>query len=440
MSFRQNLTRARGHIIFVVALLAGLALVLYLEGVGTLALAGRQADPAEAFTDIVPLPLAVTGETDADHLAYARIAWRYFQNNTDPKTGLAGSADKYPSTTMWETGSYLVGTVAAGQLGLIPKDEARARISKVFVSLSQMELFEDSLPNKAYDIRSLQMVDYTNKPTSVGLGWSALDIGRLLATFAIVQRNYPELSPAIEHLLTSWDLDRVVRDGELNGASVVDGLVRENQEGRFGYEQYAAKGMMLYGYDATRAIDTRGTLMVKVVEGVPVPVDTRLNRNQTPALTTSEPYLFDGLEFGFDARTRLYATAVYRAQEMRFRRTGILTAVSEGHITEPPYFAYASVWGGGAPWAVMTFQGERIDSRRTLSTKAAFGWDALFATEYTAELVAAMAPLGNPDKGWPEGIYEAGNKVNGSYTANTNAVVLAAMAFRAHGPLIRDGK
>jgi hypothetical protein len=125
---------------------------------------------------------------------------------------------------------------------------------------------------------------------------------------------------------------------------------------------------------------------------------------------------------------------------MRFRRTGILTAVSEGHITEPPYFAYASVWGGGAPWAVMTFQGERIDSRRTLSTKAAFGWDALFATEYTAELVAAMAPLGNPDKGWPEGIYEAGNKVNGSYTANTNAVVLAAMAFRAHGPLIRDGK
>jgi hypothetical protein len=298
MSFRQNLTRARGHIIFVVALLAGLALVLYLEGVGTLALAGRQADPAEAFTDIVPLPLAVTGETDADHLAYARIAWRYFQNNTDPKTGLAGSADKYPSTTMWETGSYLVGTVAAGQLGLIPKDEARARISKVFVSLSQMELFEDSLPNKAYDIRSLQMVDYTNKPTSVGLGWSALDIGRLLATFAIVQRNYPELSPAIEHLLTSWDLDRVVRDGELNGASVVDGLVRENQEGRFGYEQYAAKGMMLYGYDATRAIDTRGTLMVKVVEGVPVPVDTRLNRNQTPALTTASPIFLTGWSLG----------------------------------------------------------------------------------------------------------------------------------------------
>ncbi|MGO4855626.1 DUF3131 domain-containing protein [Phaeovulum sp. W22_SRMD_FR3] len=440
MSFQKNLARARGHVIFIVGLLAGLALVLSLEGVGTSALAGRHEDANQAFADVVPLPLAITGELDPEHLAYARIAWRYFQNNTDPKTGLAGSADKYPSTTMWETGSYIVATVAAGQLGLIEPAEAQTRIHMVLESLSKMVLFEGSLPNKAYDIRSLQMVDYTNKPTTVGLGWSALDIGRLLVTFAIVQRNYPVLSPEIEVLLKKWDLDRVVRDGQLNGASVVDGLLRENQEGRFGYEQYAAKGMMLFGYDATRAVDARDNLMVKEVEGVPIPVDTRLNRNKTPALTTSEPYLFDGLEFGFDARAHLFATAVYRAQEMRFRKTGILTAVSEGHITEPPYFAYASVWGGGAPWSVMTFQGERIDSRRTLSTKAAFGWDALFATEYTSELLAAIVPLANAERGWPEGLYESSTKVNGAYTANTNAVVLAAVAFRVHGPLIRVGK
>ena len=131
---------------------------------------------------------------------------------------------------------------------------------------------------------------------------------------------------------------------------------------------------------------------------------------------------------GFDSLTHLFATAVYRAQEMRYRRSGVLTGVSEGHLSVEPYFAYASVWGGGQDWAVLTFSGDRIDSRRTLSTKAAFGWDALFATEYTSELMKAIRPIADPARGWPEGIYEQDGAVNGSMTANTNATVLSAEA------------
>jgi hypothetical protein len=437
MSFRTNLVRARGHIIFMLALICGFALVLYLDGIETLPGMQREEDPLAKFEDLSPMPLAVTGAVTPEQLDYARTAWRYFENNTDPETGLAGSADKYPSTTMWETGSYLVATVSAERLGIVTPEQAEQRIARVVDSLSRMVLFENGLPNKAYDTRSLAMVDYGNKPTTVGLGWSALDMGRIVAALVIVQHNFPDQATDIERLLNAWDLDRVVRDGELNGSNVFDGLVRENQEGRVGYEQYAAKAMMLLGFDASKAYDVTDNLMVRDVEGVPIPVDTRLNRNKVPALTTSEPYLFDGLEFGFDARSRLFATAIYRAQELRYRKTGVLTAVSEGHITVEPYFAYASVWGGGQPWAVLTFQGDRVDSRRTLSTKAAFGWDALFSTEYTSELVDAVVPFENKERGWPEGIYEADGKVNGSYTANTNAVVLAAIAFRAHGPLIR---
>ena len=111
--------------------------------------------------------------------------------------------------------------------------------------------------------------------------------------------------------------------------------------------------------------------------------------------------------------------------------------MSESHLDEAPYFVYSSVWGGGAPWAVMTFQGERLDSKRTITTKTAFAFDALFGTDYTRELVAAIAPLGDPERGWPEGIYEIDGSTNGSVTTNTNAVVLAALAFRAHGPLVR---
>lgn len=177
--------------------------------------------------------------------------------------------------------------------------------------------------------------------------------------------------------------------------------------------------------------------MVKEVEGQPIPVDNRLHRNTTPAFTVSEPYVFDGLEFGFDARSHRFATSIYKAQEARYREAGILTAVSESHIDVAPYFVYSSVWGGGAPWAVMTFRGERMDSKRTISTKIAFAWDALFGTDYTRELIAAIAPLGDPERGWPEGIYEQDGTTNKSVTTNTNAVVLAALAFRAKGPLIR---
>ncbi|TDL90489.1 DUF3131 domain-containing protein [Meridianimarinicoccus aquatilis] len=440
MDFKTNLARARGHIIFVLALICGFALVVYLDGLEKVSLMPREEDPMSRFDEMVPLPLAITGSVTPEYLDYARTAWRYFENNTDPVTGLAGSADKYPSTTMWETGSYLIATVSAERLAIVSRDEAAQRIAKVIESLGQMVLFEDSLPNKAYDTRSLQMVDYGNNPTTIGLGWSALDVARVVAALVIVQHNYPEQATAVEDLFDLWDLDRVVREGELIGTNVSDGVVRENQEGRVGYEQYAAKAMMLLGYDASMALEVRSNLMVKDVEGVPIPVDTRLNRNKVPALTTSEPYLFDGLEFGFDTRSRLFGTAVYRAQELRYRKTGILTAVSEGHITVEPYFAYASVWGGGQPWAVLTFQGDRADSRRTLSTKAAFGWDALFATDYTSELVDAIVPMENKERGWPEGIYENGGEVNDSYTANTNAVVLASIAFRADGPLMRDEK
>ena len=85
----------------------------------------------------------------------------------------------------------------------------------------------------------------------------------------------------------------------------------------------------------------------------------------------------------------------------------------------------------------MTFSGDRMDSKRTVTTKVSFAWDALFGTDYTRELVAEIAPLGDPERGWPEGIYEIDGKTNSSVTVNTNAVVLAALSFRAHGPLIR---
>ncbi|HBB84651.1 MAG TPA: hypothetical protein DC031_15615 [Sulfitobacter sp.] len=446
MSFRSNLIKARSHITFLIALGFGLALVVTLENTidkratdstePTEPSAVQNQSPIAAFETVEPLPLAITGEATEDDLEYARIAWRYFENNTHETTGLVNSADKYPSTTMWETGSYFIAVISAELLGLIVAEEAEARISLAVKTLSALRLFDDILPNKAYNVQTAELVDYGNRPVERGLGWSALDIARMVGALGQVANRYPELAPDIAALLEKWDLAQMVEDGRLIGGNIADNNLRRDQEGRVGYEQYAAKAMMLFGYDMVNAYRAEDHLMVKDVLGQPIPVDTRLHRNVTPAFTVSEPYIFDGLEFGFDARSHRFATAIYKAQEARYRETGILTAVSESHLDEAPYFAYASVWGGGAPWAVMTFKGERLDSKRTITTKVSFAMDALFGTDYTRELIAAIAPLADMERGWPEGIYEEDGSTNVSITTNTNATILAALAFRVHGPLI----
>ncbi|MDP2520884.1 DUF3131 domain-containing protein [Shimia thalassica] len=452
MSFRSNLIKARSHIIFLVALGFGIVLITTIESRiddrATMEKAEPSAplaqatgtSPMAAFDTVEPLPLAISGETTAQDLKHAKIAWRYFQNNTDMQTGLVNSADQYPSATMWETGSYFVAVISANRLGLIDAEEAQTRISLALDTLASIRLFDDLLPNKAYNVRTGELVDYGNNPVERGLGWSALDIARVIGAFGHVERNYPSLSPKVDAVMDSWALDEMVENGVLIGGNIANGKLRRDQEGRVGYEQYAAKAMMLYGFDMFNAYRVEDMMMVKDVLGQPIPVDKRLHRNTTPAFVVSEPYVFDGLEFGFDSRSHRFATAIYKAQEARYRETGVLTAVSESHIDVAPYFVYSSIWGGGAPWAVMTFKGDRADSKRTVTTKTAFAWNALFGTDYTRELIQAIGPLGNPEKGWPEGIYEHDQSVNKSVTTNTNAVVLAALAFRAHGPLIRAGK
>ena len=447
MSFRKNLINARSHIIFLLGLAVGLGLVIKLEQVKSTSLTTDQsmAQSGKAavmmpFNGVTSLPFPSPEASSPEDLAHARIAWRYFQNNTNPITGLANSVDGYPSTTMWETGSYFVAVISADRLGIIESAEAKARITLALDTLTKVRLFDEMLPNKAYNVETGELVDYANKPSERGLGWSALDISRLIATLGEIEQNYPELSPNVAAVMVRWDLSQLVEGGELFGGNMVEGKLRRDQEGRVGYGQYAAKALMLYGYDMYHAYDVAEHLMVKQVNGQPIAVDDRLHRNVTPAFAVSEPYVFDGLEFGFDTRSHRFATAIYLAQEARFKETGLLTAVSESHLDRAPYFAYASVWGGGEPWAVLSFKGERLDSMRTLTTKTAFAWYALFGTDYANQLIAAVAPLADPERGWAEGIYEIDGKTNTSVTLNTNAIILAALSFRAHGPLIKAEK
>ncbi|MBP0616488.1 DUF3131 domain-containing protein [Jiella mangrovi] len=451
MSFKENLVRGRSQLIFIAGLLSASVVILAVDDVSESLRAAPAGTPSaqapavmakadsvsEKIAAIEPMKLAALRPLTEKEMTQAKIAWRYFQNNTDKNTLLVNAANNYPSTTIWDTGSYLIGLISAYRLGIIEDVEFHGRLNGALVSLDTMELFEGRLPNKAYDVRTLKMSTYANKPDPRGLGWSALDVAHFLVPMSYIMRNYPEHAKDVRKLLTKWDLAALVQEGDMFGTAVRDDKTVFRQEGRVGYEQYGAKAMMLFGLDAVDAAKAERNLTFQMVGDVAVPVDDRKLGNGSASFATSEPYVLDGLDFGFDSTSLRLASNVYRAQEQRYRDTGQFTAVSEGHISVKPYFTYSTVWGGGDPWAVMRLDGSRMDELRSISTKAAFGWDALFGTDYTKALVASLDDLADPEKGWMEGRFEADGSPNGSLSCNTNAIILASLAYKQFGPLMR---
>ena len=375
---------------------------------------------------------------------YAQVAWQYFLNNRQPDTGLINSADNYPVGTLWDMGNYLMALNSARWLDLIDQAEFDYQLNQFLTSLGDLPLFEDALPHKVYNSATGKMVDYNNAPTDRGLGWSALDIGRLLTAFHIIRTCHPQYSDWLEGLVARWHVDRSIQAGQLYGAAVtpekeVTLLV---QEGRLGYEEYAAKGYQLWGFPALKALDVDPMKKVEV-EGVEISVDTR-NYQTTNAnnYVVSESYILEGIEFGLQSELANHAASVLEAQKRRYQSTGHLTAVSEDNINQPPHFLYNTVYANGEPWAVITEENEPHPELRTLSTKAAFGWRYLYPEDaYAQKLLEAVKDLQDPEGGgYFAGTYEATGETNEILTSNTNGLILEILYYKTRGnqPLIQE--
>ncbi|WP_224365512.1 DUF3131 domain-containing protein [Hyalangium versicolor] len=386
-------------------------------------------------------PLRATGVPLSDQeRTWARIAWTYFENNYQAGTGLVNSVDGYPSTTLWDLGSYMMALLAAEDLGLVDEPQFDARMDKLLASLETLPLVNGQLPNKVYHTVTLAMVDYNNNASAQGVGWSALDVARFAMPATLITWRHPRYTPRVRSILLAWGLGEMAKDGQMMGShrSQESGALELRQEGRFGYEQYGAKSLFLLGLDVSRAVRYEVGVDVMKVGGQLIAYDSRLPEQNggTQNAVLSEPYVLEGLEFGLNSITLPLARSVYHAQQGRFEDTGILTAVSEDNIDRPPYFVYNSVLNGRHEWAAFTPEGVDASAHRCLSLKAAFGWAYLFDSDYSHRLLQAVSSLNDPTKGWYSGRYEADGKVNTALTANTNALVLEALWYRAHGPLL----
>ena len=433
---RTGLRRARGAIAFALGLLMAGIIAMQLDrqmlSDGRAALLGVEAVvnlPSE------PRPLA------AEEMAMARTAWAYFAAHTRPETGWPDSVAGFPSTTMWDLSSYLLALPAARRLGLIDRAAFRMRAEKALRSLVAAPLFEGRLPNKSYSTITLEMTDYDGNPTAEGIGWSSLDISRLLIALSALERAAPGLAPLTARIRQRFDLRALTEKGYLVGAihDPASGETYHLQEGRTGYEEYAARGAALAGLDVMAALRVEDHGVLQRLYGIPVLTDDRRGRaGDAQSYTLSEPYLLTAFEIGLDSIAAAAADRLYRAQKTRFERTGILTSLSEDHLDRAPFFLYGTVIGNGIPWAVLDEDGNDYPALRAFSTKAALGWSLLYEDrdpDHARRLRAALTPLAT-DQGWYAGIYERTGEPNRALTANTNGVILEALHFRVFGPLL----
>jgi hypothetical protein len=438
VTFLRGLLAGRSHL----AVLVGLVLAALTAG------AVRRVVPdapaVSRFEAAAPpareLPLRPHGPLDARERALARAAWGWFQARTERGTGLAGSVAGYHAATLWEIGSLLFAVLSAEDLGLVAPPEASARLARALRSLAALPLCEGGLPNKAYDVRTLQMVRYDGAPAPAGIGWSALDVARVLTPLSLVARRHPELAPLVRRAASRWRLEALSDGASLRGASRgAGGALELRQEGRFGYEQYAAKALMAWGVPAPGALDWRAHVAFTRVDGQAVPHDARRPRDHggAPAALVAEPFLLDALEYGLDAVTLPVARSLLRAQARRHAALGRLTATSEDALDRPPWFSYSALVNGSATWTAIGPDGAPAPDALTFSTKAAVAWAALFEGPYPELLLAAAAELAVPGEGLMAGRYDASGDVNRALSLNTNAVVLEALAYRVRGPALR---
>jgi hypothetical protein len=379
-------------------------------------------------------PPAAARQHDPVFDSAAVVAWRQFERLWIPSTGLAKATFDYDKLTSWDMGSVLGALYSAHVLGFLDAVEYHGRMCRTLETLEQLPLFQDGMFHKLYDARTGKMVGRGGVPTSRGHAWSATDLGRLLVWLRIIARSDPIHAEIATRVVRRLKFNRVVENGYLYGEDVSPrGRTYRFQEGRIGYEQYAARGFALWGQDVALALDINTHSAPLKVLGVDLLKDTRgLDR------LTSEPFVLLGLEVGWTADEAALARNVLEVQAQRFRNTRLVTIASEDAVgIAPHFFYYYCVYCTGRAFVIeLSTPGRRLNSPRWISTKATFGWHALLPSAYTRLALETIAPA-RASVGWSSGVMERSHTPTRSYDLNTAAVILEAAAFHKLGrPLL----
>ena len=379
--------------------------------------------------------------------AWARIAWRYFENNTQPQTGLVNGSDKQPRVTLWQMGDTLIALIAARELGLVQEDEFDARLTHLLGTLNRLTLTDVRTPGRLYSSQTAMPVDFSGQPTKSG--WSAKDMARLMLALRLTAERAPQYREYLDKIILRWNFCPVIdKDGELWSASVQNGQTVIREELRLGESEYAASAFRLWGFQPEKALSPPSRNVIIYQRSLAV--DDRDPRTTwQPSLLTTLPAMLPGLEFGWQPpgvppevqkalRTR--AQGVWLSQKSRWERDKVLTARADFTLPQAPWHVEDTVWGNGYAWNTIGDDGRDYPRLAQVSTKAVFVLWTLWKTDYTDALMAVTTHLNNPQQGWFEGRVEATGDINRTLTLSTNAMVLEALLYKHNaGPLFENG-
>jgi hypothetical protein len=129
------------------------------------------------------------GQLSSEQKQWARSAWKYFEANLSPATGVVEANEGTAEVTMWSVADYIAATCIARDLHLITETDARLRLRAVLQFLNSMELFQGRVPNQRYGLSTGKKIDAQGQARETG--WSTVDMGRLLIWLKFVDKHYP---------------------------------------------------------------------------------------------------------------------------------------------------------------------------------------------------------------------------------------------------------
>jgi len=342
-------------------------------------------------------------ETDiSDWIKWAKEAWSYYEPGigVDPKTGIPRASYHWAFLTDWDLGGYIIAIIKAELMGILPKEGdwgAYDRIEKVLKFLETRKISPYGIPYHIY-------TSTDGKPSGKAVT-NVSDSGRLLIALAILKKYRPDLSERIDAIVRRNNYELLAN--RTNAWKTTAGF----------YKYYVAQGFKLFGLDKSFAVQKALKEFDNIVNGPHVDVyGVSLPKTEV----TSEPLLHMVFELDVDEKYLDYVRRVYEAQEQRYRSTGKYTAWSEGNtgLQDVTYVYQWIVTPAGQTWKITP-----KDITPIIFTKVAFGFRALYDTDYTRQLVEYLISKNEerknslpyllflPREGFIEGVDENGRIV-----------------------------
>jgi hypothetical protein len=375
----------------------------------------------------------VSPQERQQYLDAARTSWDLVNRITEPATGLARAHPNYSYVTLWDVAGVIAANHVARELNFINDVTFDAHIGRILSTLSSVDLFDRRAFNRIYDAKTGRMVDNASKISTVGAGYSSVDIGRLLIWLRIIATKYPKYAPFATQVVKRLDMSKLINDGYLQGVDV-DAKTGERKtftETEIGYQQYALNGFAMWGAKVNRdGLDVRSDVNSVNVLGVKILTDSRGNDR-----VMSEPFIMLGLEPGYrSVEMQRQAQQVLAAQQARYQRTGLVTAASEDALPDPPwYFYYYSIYHRKKTFVIEGVgDNAYVEKPRWVSSKAAFGWNAVLPSAYTQLVLRTVQPA-RTAAGWGSGVYEGTLKPTGVTSLNTAALIMESALYKIRG-------